>query len=176
MKNNLKKQLWISFSLVLATLIIASVALYYIAGDIAVKADKIVSDRTLIDQQTGAIAVLTNLKAQEPQAMSYEAAMENLLPTQDGLIGFGDWLNGIAATNQVSANFSFQENATLATANTPGDTGVSLSVSGPISNIENFLEDVESSSPGFLVSIDSFDLSQSNGSYQLTAQGDTYSR
>ena len=166
---DLRKQLIVSFSIIVASVIIATILLYVLAGRIALESQKIQADRGISSQETGVLAVLAELKDAAPQAATYQAAINQLLPSQDDLIGFGDWVNAAANANQVSASFSFQGNPVAPTDMTPGQSAVSLQVNGSLDGITTFLKDIEATSPGFLVQIPSFDLSTSGGGYRLTA-------
>ena len=176
MKNDIKKQLWISGAIIFGSMVVAAAVVYYLSFDIAAKAKAIADDRSLTDQKTGVLAVLAGLKAQAPQAAAYQAAIDQLIPSQDGLIGFGGWLNQIASSDGVTANFSFDGDPVPASGNIPGYVAFSLNASGPINNIVNFLDDIESKSPGFLLSIKSFDLTEQTANYQIVAQGQLFSR
>jgi hypothetical protein len=173
---NFKRQLIISFCIIVASVVAATVALYFVSGDIAAQVDKIQADRALIDQDTGALDVVSDLKEQLPQAVAYQNAIDQLLPTQDGLIGLGDWLNTIASAHQVTATVSFTGNLVPPTLAVPGESAFSLTVDGPLDDVVAFLSDIETKSSGFLLQISSFDVVDNNGSYQLTAQGNVFFR
>ena len=177
MAPHLHRQLWISFSIIVAGVLVAAIAFYFLTGDIAAATARIAADRALIYKQTGALGIVAQLKQEAPRAAAYQAAMDKLLPAQDGLIGFNQWLSGIAAQHQVTASASFQSNTTPPSGATPGQTGFSLSASGGINNLIAFLADTESSKPpGFLLQVTSFDLTNQGGNYQLTGQGNLFFR
>jgi len=171
-KENFKKKLWISFGIILGAIIIASVALYILSGDLDVQAKAIVADRAQIETQDEALSNLANLKASAPQAATYQAAINQLLPGQYGLVDFGQWLTARGQLYGVSATFSFQGNPP---APAPGDLGTapfSLTAQGPsIASLDDFLKDIETEAPGFLLSINSFTVTNNGSSPSLTAQG-----
>jgi Tfp pilus assembly protein PilO len=181
MVTNLKRPFIISLSIILGSAITAAAGLYFLADNISATAVKIVADRADIDKQTGSLGVLAALKGQAVQAETYQAAMDNLLPTQDGLIDFSQWIAGIAAQNQVAANVSFNGNPVAPPPAAPGQTApgqapFSLSITGSLNNIIAFLSDIESQTPGFLLRLTSFDLESTNGSYQWSGQGTVFFR
>ena len=175
MVANFKRQLIISFSIIVVSIAAATAGLYYISGDIAAQVAKVQADRAQVNQQTGALGLLAGLKQQAPQAAIYESAIGKLLPTQDGLITFTSWVNTIAAAHQVSATVSFGSVPGLLAAGL-GQANFSLDVNGPLDNIVAFLNDIEAKSPGFLLQISSFDMVTGGSGYRLTAQGNLFFR
>lgn len=172
---SLKNQLIISFSIIVVSVVAATVALYLISGDIAAQVKTIQADRASISQDTGALTLVSDLKKQESQVDGYQAAIDQLLPTQDGLIGFSSWIGTIANANQVTATVSFSGNPLPPVTGLQGSSGFSLEVDGSLANIVAFLKDVETS-PGFLLQISSYDLVASGSGDRLTAQGVVFFR
>jgi hypothetical protein len=116
------------------------------------------------------------LETTAPEAALYEAAMEKLLPDQYGLVDFGPWLTKLGNQYGVTASFSFQGNPSAPPAGTLGSAPFSLTAQGDsIQSLTNFLKDIESQAPGYLLSISSFDLSNS-ANPSLTAQGTLFFR
>lgn len=153
-------------------MIIASVALYILSGDLDVQAKAIVADRAEIAQQDEALSDLASLKAAAPQAATYEAAINQLLPGQYGLVDFGKWLTARGQLYGVSASFSFQGNPPAPAPGVLGTAPFSLTAQGPsITSLTDFLEDIETKAPGFLLSFNSFTVTNNGSSPSLTAQG-----
>jgi Tfp pilus assembly protein PilO len=170
------RRLWISFGVIAASIAVAVGAIYYLSGDLAVQAAAIVSARTKAQNQTAAVANLATLKAQAPQAAQYEAAFNKLLPSQYGLVTFNQWFANAGMQYGVTAGASFQGSATPSQGSTPGTTAFSFSVKGAPSNVEAFLDGVSKRATGFLLSIDSFDVSVDNGNYQVAGRGTLFSQ
>jgi len=175
MKSTFGKQWWTSVGIVLGTIIVASAALYFLSNDLTAQADKIMNDETALEKQTATVNALAHLKADAPQAAAYTAAMEKLLPMHDDLLGFPQWLTALGQSHHVSVSVAFQGGAIPATAATPGIDGFSMSANGASADLVSFLQDIESSS-AFLLSIDSFSLTNGGANYGLTAQGKLFSR
>ena len=173
------RRLWISFSIIFGAIVLASVALYYVSGNLSASADKIVANRTLINQETTGVATLAQLKQDAATAATYQSAMEQLLPTQDGLINFSGWLQKIGNGDQVAVNTTFNPNAI--SPNPPGSVsvaqtmGFSIQAQGSVSALAAFLKDIQSK-PGFFVHINSFDMVSNSGSETLSAQGIVFFR
>ncbi len=176
MVMNFRRQLWVSSLIIVASVVVFLVGFSILTGDIAAKADKISMDRGLIDKQTGMLAVLAGLKEQAPQAAAYQSAMNALLPTQDELIGFGSWLSQAASANHVSTNFSFENAIVPASDVAFGRTNFSFTATGDDLALAAFLSDIEKTDPGFFVTINSFDMVNTNGSYQLSGEGTAFFR
>ena len=176
MATTLKRHLIISFSVIIVSVIIATCVLYILSDNIAAQVTKVQADRALVSEQTDALDVLSDLTEQAPQAAAYQSAIDQLLPDQDGLLTFQEWLANIASSHQVSANATFAGNPSLANGSQAGQSNFSLEVDGSVDNIIAFLDDIEAKSPGFLVQLSSFNLVTSNGSYKFTAPGVVFFR
>jgi len=176
MKNSFKKQLWISFGFIFGAAAIASSAIYFLSGDLTAQADKIVTDKSLAAKQTAAVGVLGDLKTQAPIAAQYQAAMEKLLPTHDNLINFSQCLTSVGSSHHVSVSFNFQGGTTAATDAAAGSDSFSMNVTGASADILAFLTEIETQTQAFLISIDSFSLTNDAAGYRLSAAGKVFSR
>jgi hypothetical protein len=176
MDTNFKRHLIISFGIILGSALVAALALNWLSGSIAESSQKIVQDRSLIDQQNGALSALATLKAQAPQAAKYEVAMNKLLPTQDGLISFGQWLTAFATEHGVTATFFFQGTPVPPAGTTVGTAPFALTISGSLNGITTFLNDANTKATGFPFEINSFDMTNTNGSYQFSGHGNIFFR
>ncbi|MGC9968450.1 MAG: hypothetical protein ABSC29_01825 [Minisyncoccia bacterium] len=176
MKGNPRKQLWMSFGIVFGVVVVASVALYFLLSDLDAQAARIVSDKALVAQRVAVVSALASLKSDAVQAAQYADAMNKLLPSHDELIGFPQWIASAGQEHNVSVSIVFRGNNTVATNALPGSDGFSLGASGAATDIVAFLSDLETRSAGFLLSIDSFDLTSNGSSYQLSAQGRVFSK
>jgi hypothetical protein len=180
MNDNFKKKAWISFGVIFLSIAIASGTLYYFSNDLTAQTSKVVTDKALATEQQNAVGNLALLKAAEPQAKVYSAAIKQLLPDQYGVVGFGPWLDKVAQKYSVTDKFLFQGTPVQPTASSPGTYGFTLDVQGSPNNIELFLKDIESQSVGFLLNIVSFDLtnnqSSDNTGGHFSAQGVVFFR
>jgi hypothetical protein len=172
--DNFKKQLWISFAVIVGSAVIAGVALFLLAGHIDALTSQITAARQATADESAAYGMIANLKTGAASAAQYQVAMDKLLPSQDGVIAFSAQVSQLAAHDGVTSNFSFQGDATPAQAGAPGQTGFTLSATGPLENIQAFLKDLETTAPVALSRISTFDLSRNGGSYTVAAQGNVY--
>lgn len=176
MKRSFKQQLWISFGIIFGVVVLVSIGVYFLSGDLTAQADRIVADKTLIARQTAVLGILAKLKSDAPVAKQYTAAMQKLLPIHDDLIGFSGWLTATAKGKNVSAAFSFRGDNTPATPATPGTDGFTMNLEGSATDLAAFLDYLETNSPAYLLAIDSFDLGSTGSGYRATLQGRLFSR
>ncbi len=112
--DHFKKQLWISSGVIAGSIIIAGVALFLLAGHIDSLANKITAARQAAADESAAYGMIAMLKTGAAAATQYQAAMDKLLPTQDGVIAFSGQVSQLAARDGVTASFAFQGDATPA--------------------------------------------------------------
>lgn len=176
MEKGSASSLWVSIGIIGGAIVTAAVALYFLSNNIDAQASQIVSDKTTAARETEAVSMLARLESDAAQAAPYAAAMEQLLPTHDALIGFPQWVVGIGQAHAVSASVTFQGSGVPAAATTPGSDSFSLVATGALPDIVSFLDDIEVNVPGFLLTIDSFELVNNGAQYELSAQGRVFSR
>ncbi len=174
--DHFKKQLWISSGVIAGSIIIAGVALFLLAGHIDSLANKITAARQAAADESAAYGMIAMLKTGAAAATQYQAAMDKLLPTQDGVIAFSGQVSQLAARDGVTASFAFQGDATPAQPPVPGKIGFTLSATGSLNSIMSFLGDLEIKSPVIFSSINTFDLSRSGTGYTIAAQGSAFFR
>lgn len=171
MKDKFNKYLIFNFGGIFLAIIIAFVAYSFISQDITANTNKFVSDRDLISKQNDALASFSKIKQETAQITPYQTAMDKLLPSQNELINFPDWLQSMAGTYNVVETFSFASGTVQAKDLTPGYVDFSLIVDGASNDAIAFLKYIESSAPGFLLSLDSFSLLNSQQDTKITVAG-----
>lgn len=176
MKKYFAKQLWISFGIVIGSMAIAAGVLYVFFGKMSAEANAIVVDRAVVQSNTDAVAELAQLEGQAPQAAQYEAAIDQLLPDQYGLVSFPQWLAQVGAKYDVTTSAGFQGSVTPPTGMTPGTVEFSFTATGAPTNIVAFLNDIDTQSSGFLLSLTSFTVTNTGSSEQMTGQGTLFFR
>ena len=168
--------LWISFGGIAISIVVAVGAIYYLAGDLSAQADAIARVRAQVQDETVAVGNLASLKAQAPQAEQYQTAIDGLIPGQYGLVTFSQWFQDMGKQYGVTAAASFQGAVTPAQGTVPGTVVFSFNASGPPSNVETFLDAVSRRATGFLLSIDSFNVSMNGTDYQVAGRGTLFSQ
>jgi hypothetical protein len=169
-----KKQLWVNIAVIVGEFAVASIGLFFLAGGIASLSAAIVSRRTTVLGEANAIETFANLKENGPMAARYQAAMDQLLASQDQLITFPVQVSQLGNTDGVSTDFSFVGDPVPATASAPGNVGFTLDATGPLSNVIAFAKDFEVGSPILLSRLDTFSLTGNGSSYTFSAQGEVY--
>jgi len=175
-KEHFTRQLWISFGIILGSIVIAAGILAFLSGNISTQADAIVSDRATVQTKTDALANLAQLKAEAPQAVQYQSAIDQLLPDQYGLVTFTQWIAQLGARYNVATNALFQGSVVPSAGSTPGNTQFSFSAQGSPQNIAAFLDGMNSKSIGFLVTLTSFNVAGSGSNENITGQGTLFFR
>jgi hypothetical protein len=170
-KDRFTRQLLISGGIIVASIIIAGGALFFFSSSISAQALVIANDRMTIQQDTNTVANLAQLGADASQAMQYQAAIDQLLPSQYGLVTFTQWLTQLGEKYNVTADAAFQGSITPPTGVTPGSAQFSFSAEGTPGDIASFLDDMDAKSAEFLLSLSSFDVSADGTNEKVTGQG-----
>lgn len=176
MKNSFNRYLWISFGMILGIVVITTVAFYFLVGDITLRSNVISANRALIAEKNNSLVTFAEIKQDSAQAAEYKTAMDKLLPTQKELINFPQWLQNVAVSYSVTANSSFATDMTPASSTAPGTIGFSLTAEGGNDNVISFLRNLESQAPGFLLSFNSFNLSQNGDDAKVVVGGNVFFR
>jgi hypothetical protein len=180
MKNSFTKKVWISLGVIILSIIIASVALYYFSNDLAAQASKVITDRQAVSAQSDQLGSLAQLESDAPKAAGYVIAMNQLMPDQYGLVGFGPWLNQVAKKYAVTVSYAFQGQPALSNGATPGSIDFSLTAQGSSGSVVSFLNNIESQSPGFILTFSSFDYTNDSSAgpaaETVKAQGTLFTR
>lgn len=171
MPDRFRRELLISLFVIIGGLLIFSATLYLLSSDLSARAEKIVADRALISQRSAALEFLAESKKNTPRADVYKQAMDRILVSQDQILDFSRWLDGLARVRQVGLSFSFQGGQVSPHGDAPGYIGFSLDLNGKLDDLTNFLKDIEFQSPGFLINLDNFDLSRNGSNYRILTQG-----
>ena len=170
-KKRFTRQLWISFGIVVASIAIAAGAISFFSGSFSAQADVITQDRGEIQKNTDAVTYLSQLEAAAPQAAQYQAAIDQLLPDQYGLVTYTQWLAQLGAKYNVSTNAAFQGSVVTSTETTAGTAQFSFSAKGSPDNLTTFLKGMNDKTSGFLVSLTSFDVTSDGTNETVTGQG-----
>jgi Tfp pilus assembly protein PilO len=170
-KDRFLRQLLINIGIILASIIVAAGIIFFLSGTIATQVSMIQKDRTLVQQNTDAIANLAQLESDAPQAARYQAAINELLPNQYGLLTFAQWLSQLGAQYGVTANAAFQGAVVPRAGTTAGTAQFSFNAEGSPANMATFLDALNVQSTGFLVSLTSFDVTSDGVNEKIVGQG-----
>jgi hypothetical protein len=175
-KERFTRKLWISFGIIVGSIAIAIGILAFFSGRISSEANAIVSDRAMVRSKTDALANLAQLESEVPQAAQYQAAIDQLLPDQYGLVAFTQWLAQLGDKYGVTTDAAFQESVTPSAGTTPGTAQFSFSAQGSPSALAAFLDGMSAKSSGFLLTLTSFDVTGVGSNENMTGQGTLFFR
>lgn len=176
MHQQFNRELLISFVILFGGLIVVGAAFFLLSRDLALQAEKAATARELIRQRAMVLEVLAGLKKEAPQAVAYKAALNRVLVSQDQLLDFPRWLDGLARGRRVALEFSFRGSQVAPEGQKPGSVGFSADLSGGLSSIVGFLKDIELQSSRFLLGLENFELNGGGDSYVLKISGRVYFR
>lgn len=158
------RQVWIGLGIIVGSIALAAFAITYYTGHLAAQAVAIAQDRATMQQQTESVSTLASLEHSVSQASQYQTAMDLLMSDQYGTVGFGTWFSQVAKQYGVTANAQLQGDSVAEPQGTsPGAIGFAFDAEGSPSGLASFLDAASTKSPGFLISITSFDYTNTPG-------------
>ena len=171
-----KKRFWIGTGVILISFVIFAAVAFFLSNDITTQASAITKARSNAASQSAMVNAYSVLKSDAATAVTYQAAMDKLLPSQNNLIGFQSQIDNIAHDEGVDLTFTFSSSSTPSAGNVPGSIGFTMNVVGPLPGIVNFLTDIESRTPITLSKIDTFTLAQDGSNYGFDGTGHVFFR
>jgi hypothetical protein len=175
-KSHFARQLWITFGVIAGSMAIAFGAFQFFSDRLTSQSAAIMNDRSVVVDNTDLVSSLAALRAQAALAEQYQAAMERLIPDQYGLVTFEQWFSDVGKQDGVVADASLQGSITPAQGSAPGSIQFAFTIDGPLNGVTGFLNDVNTTASGFIVSIGSFDVTANGASYHVAGQGTLFSR
>ena len=142
MKDDFNRYIWMNSAVILGALAIAVVAFYLLAGDITARSNAIAVARTQIAGQNNSLAAVAEIKQDSAEAAQYKTAMDELLPVQNDLINFPQWLESVAATYNVTAGDFFYRRYGVGHAHAGRHDRFPLTTEGGSDGVVPFLEDL----------------------------------
>ncbi len=169
-----RKSVFIGAGLIAASFAVFGVAAFFSAQWLAGVAGRTAADRTTAAERAYALGNLSALKQQAPQAAEYEKKIQTLLPIQDGLLGFPEFLEGAARTHNVDLGFSFGGTPVAPQGKDPGHVAFRASVQGDPANILDFIKDMEATNTRFMINFDSLNFTATANNYEGNLSGRVY--
>lgn len=173
-KDRFIRQFWIGVGIIIASIVIAAGVLFFLSGDLSSQAAAIAADRAVIQEKTNAVADLARLEADAPQAAQYQKEIDQLLPTQYGLVDFTQWLSQLGAKYSVTTDAAFQGSVVPPAGVTPGMAQFSFSAEGSPTDLIAFLGGMNATSSGYLISLGSFNVTNSENNEKIAGQGTVF--
>lgn len=174
--DGFRRAVYVNAAVILGSFAIFLGAIWVVGQGIHEAGTRLVDQFSSYFNQSYAAERLLSLKQLEPQAQDLQRKMEILLPVQDQLLNFPDFVKSIADAKQVQLSFNFNSANIVSPNSGPGSIAFTLTASGPLQNTQNFLDALESKTQRFWVGIDSVDFLRNGDSYTLTAQGKVFFR
>jgi hypothetical protein len=172
MENDFKKLLLINIGIIVLIIALSFFLFKYFSNAINQKAEEIKNMRNSVFLFNQSLSNLAKLKEISPRVDLYKNKLDLLLPSKDVLIDLPRWIDDAAQASQVKVNFNFKSGGQNPDKDNPGFEVFIIDISGPLLNIEKFLFTIEKGSPQFLLSIDSFNISQLDANnYQFSGSG-----
>jgi hypothetical protein len=167
-KVQFRNKLFLFFGLV----IFFVVGFYFLAKETTSLADSIAKDRVSLLVGSNVSQVLADLKGGKAAAVPYQKGIKALLPTRDQIVSnLSQSLDSQARISGVTMTFAFQGEEVKPEASQLGNVGFSLKLVGPVGNLVDFFNYLETKAPGFLMRFDHYDLSRTGEDYQLALKG-----
>ena len=177
MQRYFPRTIIVSSSIIAASVIFFGAALFWFSRNIAADASKIQEIKSLLQTRARSIELLAELKQTAPEVAKYKQQMDSLLPTQnEQFVDFRHRFDAVSRAHNVTAHYSFESPTVPATDTAAGYNGFTLDASGSYDDIKGFFEEIEITSGRFLISLDSFTVTQGSGGYQVIAHGKAYFR
>ena len=177
MQGHFQRYLWTNIGIVVGSIAVFSVVFYFLSQALSDTAGRILADRAIIAQRTANLESLNDLKTNAATAAVIQKKIDPLLPTQDGLISFPQFMNNLGRTHSLNLIFNFDGAAVSPQPPTPGYVAFDATVEGSPDNIRSFLADLEEHTTRFLVNVQEFDFTPSSGGvYRGDLKGQVFFR
>ena len=95
-RQNFKKQVWIGIGIIAGSPIVFGMAFFILAGQYPGSADTIMKNRDDDHERKRAHQLIQQFERKRFAAAVYQAAMDQLLSTQDNLIAFPTQIDGVS--------------------------------------------------------------------------------
>jgi hypothetical protein len=173
--DGFKRSVYVNVGVILGSFLVFLGAIWFMGRLIQQSGVKLVDQFSNYFYQSYAAERLLTLKQLEPQARDFERKMEILLPMQDELLNFPDFMKNLANAHVVTLSLYYPGSITQPNGSA-GSVSFSLNASGPLDNLQDFLDALENKTRQFWVGVDSVDFVRSGSTYALTAQGKVFFR
>ena len=165
-----KQQLLIVLAIYLGLIVLLGAVLIWIGNDISKKAGNINQLQNEISLKTKANESLAVLRQDSAKAQSYEAALNNTLPSRDQLLGLRRELENMASQSKI--DFSINLGKEEPQGAQGGAIGIGAVMAGGFEQVSNFLKTLENSR--YLLKFDNFDLTREEGKFRMRLNGQVF--
>ena len=163
MHENFQRHLWINMGIILGSFLVFGAIFYFFSQALDAKVAQILINRTAIVQRSTDLETLNKLKTDTTTAAELQKKIDAILPPQDNLISFPQFLNTLARNHSLSSTFNFDGVPNPASPSAPGYVNFSVVVEGDAANIRSFVDEVENKTTKFMVNLKSFAMTPRSG-------------
>ena len=172
MHDEFHRGIYISLGIIFGSILLFGTSFYFLADDIALQSKEIAGSRGLVRQSAEASTLLAEVKQNLPKVQRYKTIMDRLVPNQLKLLDLPRTLDNAARLQKVNLLFTPGNGQTEPQEGVAGTIPFSITVSGPLQNVLQFMNYIESASQDFLISLDSFDVKRVDPTtYEVMAPG-----
>ncbi|TSC59496.1 MAG: hypothetical protein LiPW15_801 [Parcubacteria group bacterium LiPW_15] len=172
MEKSFRKDVIVGICIIVGTITLFFVGSALFSGAISELSTNIAASKVFLLRRAELISNLADIKKSSQEVSLYAQKMNSLLPMQEQLLNLPQALQSSASAHAVTFSFSFRGVPILPQTNAAGIAAFSLDSSGKLENLLLFLNDIEPKATRYIISIDTFDLSQvGEGNYHLVLQG-----
>ncbi|MDO8515744.1 MAG: hypothetical protein Q7S28_00665 [bacterium] len=178
MNKSFHRLLLVNIGIIAGSVLCAGAIAFFIALQISGVVKTIANARTLVARRTSQIENLATLKREAALADSYSVKINRLLPRQDELLRFRQFISRLAIIYRANVNFAFQGSPSPSnpSAGLPGFFNFSLNMGGSYEALSALLKNLETDETDYLVGIDNIDITREGGEYRMFAQGRLFFR
>jgi hypothetical protein len=169
--DDFRKRLLLNSGIIAGSFLAFWIAAHFLMGHIVALSEIIVAQRELAAERSYALDNLSTLKKQAPVAEKIQKSLDGLLPHEDGLLSFPEYMESVARVHALDFSFAFNGQPV---AGQPGYVVFNAGATGSAKNIEDFLADLEFKSTRFLVTIDTMNMSAQGAAYHIDIAGKVY--
>ena len=174
MHEHFQRHLWINASIILGSFLIFGIIFYFFSQLLDNKVAQILVNRTAIVQRSTDLETLSKLKTDTAAAAELQKKIDAILPPQDNLISFPQFLNTLARNYSLSSTFNFNGVPNPASSPAPGYVNFSITVEGDAANIRSFVDEVENKTTKFMVNIKGFTMTPRSAVYHAELDGQVF--
>lgn len=172
MHEHFRRCLWMNIGIILGSFLVFGIVFYFFSQALNSKVAQVLVNRAAIAQRSINLETLSGLKTDIAAAMEFQKKIDSLLPPQDNLISFPQFLNAMARSHSLSSTFNFDGVPNPALPPAPGYVDFSVAIEGDAANIRSFVDELESKTTKFMVNLQGFVLTpRSSGVYHVELKG-----
>ncbi len=102
-----KRRVLLGSGIIAGSFLVFGIIAYFSLGSFKQLAEKTAAERELAMERSSALENLSALKQQAPEAEALEKNIEALLPHEDGLFTFPEFMEGVARMHGVDISIAF---------------------------------------------------------------------